>query len=105
MTSTTSPTLEVAATDLSQVIVFPNPYKGDTNLRDEMIFFNMPTRAVLRLYSIDGRLVKTIVKDDAGNRVVWGLNNEQGSAVASGVYIYIIKTNAQERRGKIAIMR
>jgi hypothetical protein len=103
--NTVSPTSEIAAEDLTRVTVYPNPYKGDTNQRHEIIFFNLPEKAVIRLYSIDGRLVKTLQKDDSGNRLSWAMNNEKGVSVASGVYIYIVKSNGKERRGKIAILQ
>jgi len=103
ITQTSTPNL--AAEDLSNVIVYPNPYRGDVNLRGEIILFNLPDRAMIRFYTVDGRKVKEIVKDDPGNRVVWNMTNENGADVASGVYIYIIKTIREERKGKVVILK
>ncbi len=105
LTPTLSPTYEVAEGDLARVVVYPNPYKGERNPHTTINFMHLPAQAVLRLYSLDGGLVKTITKDDGGNRASWDLRNTQGTPVASGIYIYLIQSNGQERRGKVAILR
>ena len=104
-TSTHSPTPDYAAPDLSNVICYPNPYQAETKARPEITFFNLPRRATIRLYSISGSLVTTLEKDSPGNRLTWNLTNDQGSAVASGVYIYIIKRENEKKRGKVVLIR
>ncbi|MCK5242570.1 T9SS type A sorting domain-containing protein [bacterium] len=104
-TVTSTPTDNISASNLNNVITYPNPYRTDTNTRGAMIFFNLPAKVVIRLYSLDGCLVRTIEKDDSGNRASWDLKNKQGKPVASGLYIYIIKTDVGTRRGKVVIVR
>jgi hypothetical protein len=37
--------------------------------------------------------------------LAWNLRNPQGAPVASGLYLYVIKSDQGERRGKIALLR
>ncbi len=107
VTSTFTQTLTpaIAAPDLSNVIVYPNPYLAEFYTRNQTTFINLPAQATIRIYSLDGRLVRTISKDDPGNRAVWNLTNEQNRPVASGIYLYIIQTIKEDRRGKIFLVR
>jgi concanavalin A-like lectin/glucanase superfamily protein len=110
VTSTVSPTptntLEyIVPNDLDNVVIYPNPYRSDIKPEKEVSFDRVPAQATIRLYDISGQLIKTIKKDSQVPWVRWDLKNESGSHVASGVYIYIIRANGQERRGKIAILQ
>ncbi|MCK5241072.1 T9SS type A sorting domain-containing protein [bacterium] len=110
VSSTISPTpsntpLYVVPNDLDNVVVYPNPYRSDIKLEREVSFDRVPAQATIRLYDISGQLVKTIQKDSNVPFVRWNLENESGSQVASGIYIYIITANGQKRKGKIAIVQ
>jgi hypothetical protein len=110
ITSTVSPTPTntpeyIVPNDLDNVVIYPNPYRSDIKPEKEVSFDRVPAQATIRLYDISGQLVKTIKKDSQVPWVRWDLKNESGSHVASGVYIYIIRANGQERRGKIAILQ
>jgi concanavalin A-like lectin/glucanase superfamily protein/type IX secretion system substrate protein len=105
ITLTQTGTPNIAAKDLSRVIVYPNPFRADVNSRNTVTFFNLPVRADIRIYSLDGRLVKTLQKNSSGNRISWDLNNERKGPAASGVYIFIIQSNIETRKGKIVLMR
>ncbi|MEW6516225.1 MAG: LamG-like jellyroll fold domain-containing protein [candidate division FCPU426 bacterium] len=104
-TLTPSPTLDVAALDLDRVILYPNPYRADFKPRPEVTFINLPQRAVIRIYNVSGKLVWQTTKDSNSNRQTWNLNNEQGRPVASGVYIYKIKSGWREKSGKLVLLR
>lgn len=103
MTMTSTP--NVAAADLSGVVLYPNPYRGDFNRRNQIVFFNLPNRVLIRVYSLDGKLVREINKDDLGNRAVWDLCNNRGKSVASGIYLYILKTDREQKTGKILLSK
>jgi hypothetical protein len=104
VTSTITATL-VAAKDLSEVVVYPNPFRADKNKASKVTFFRLTDKVTIRLYDISGHLVRVIEKNIAGPSMGWDLTNEHGQAVASGVYIYIIKSDTEEVRGKIMLMR
>lgn len=104
-TVTITPTPNQAAANLDNVIPYPNPYRADYHTRDQITLINLPEQAIIRLYSLDGRLLQEFRKDDPGNRLVWNLTNDQGNPVASGVYVYVIKSISGSRTGKIVVLR
>lgn len=95
----------MAAGDLTRLVVYPNPYREDRSRNQRVVFYQMVDYATIRLYDITGRLVKTIEKDQPGPTASWDLTNDTGKPVASGVYVYIVKSRQGEARGKIVLMR
>ncbi|MCK5242887.1 hypothetical protein KAR34_10580 [bacterium] len=117
-TLTTTPTPRQAYNDLTEVRVFPNPWRGDiVRVQRRVVIENLTRDATVYIYTIDSRLVKEIppgANEDNGRtnnpgnngRAEWGLANQDGDPVASGVYVYVIKDPAGNfRRGKIAILK
>ncbi len=73
---------------------YPNPFNPTT-----VISYNLPEASIinLKVYDVLGRVVKTLVSQEqpAGvYRVNWNGDNDFGSKVASGVYIYRIEAGA-----------
>jgi hypothetical protein len=69
---------------------YPNPFRGITYLK-----FDVPvkTRGMLNVYSMQGRLIRRIVKPDnimkpGFYRVSWDGKDDAGRLMASGPYIY-----------------
>ncbi|PIU51279.1 hypothetical protein COY52_05380 [Candidatus Desantisbacteria bacterium CG_4_10_14_0_8_um_filter_48_22] len=95
-----------AAQNLSNVIVYPNPYEFARARDGTLKFINLPTQATIKIYNIAGELVRTIPKDDAVNRATWDGKNEFGEKVATGIYVYVISSpqDTQKRIGKIAVI-
>lgn len=92
------------AQNLSDVIVYPNPFEF-AKARDETLkFVNLPTQATIRIYDVAGELVRTLQKDSTINRVTWDGKNEYGEKVATGIYIYVISSPQDLRKGKIAVI-
>jgi len=82
---------------LSQVIVYPNPYKPGTGGQFDsslfgkgIVFENLTAKANIRIFNIAGELVRNIQATDGSGRYVWDASNDDGSKVASGLYVYII---------------
>jgi hypothetical protein len=71
----------------------PNPYYAiseyERNKLDNRVrIINLPTQASIKVYTLDGILIRTIVKNDAKtNYVDWDLKNNQFVPIASGMYI------------------
>ena len=70
----------------------PNPYKGASdyelsNLNDVVRFTNMPEQATVRIFTLAGTLVKTLVKSGPAATIDWDLLTEEGLPVASGMYL------------------
>lgn len=97
---------EVAAQAVDLVKVVPNPYYAFSNyetsqLDNRVRITNLPTRANIDIFTLDGSLVQQIKVDNNGvetgvgdiagseniNSVDWDLKNNKGIPVASGVYL------------------
>jgi hypothetical protein len=84
-----------AKLDVTKVNVFPNPYLGfnplETNKYARFVTFtHLPASATIRLFTLSGTLVRTIIKNDPSQFIQWDLNNEKGFPVAAGMYIAYI---------------
>ena len=72
--------------------------------------FTLPAeqQVSLKLYSVDGRLVRTLLEGaaEAGqHEIIWdGLSNA-GRRVVPGVYFYKLKAGGQERTQKLVVLR
>lgn len=101
--------------DLSNVIVYPNPYKpgsgtayDNTSLGRGMIFSHLTPSARIRVYNVAGELVAEREESDGDGMFLWDTCNDAGERVASGVYIYYVTGpdgSGQKARGKLAIIR
>lgn len=83
----------------------PNPFCEETTLA-----FNMPVAAdvTLAVYSVDGRLVRTLATGAAGPgpvEVRWDGSDERGRRVGSGLYFVKLTVGDDVRRGKLVVLR
>ena len=97
------------ASDLSNVVVYPNPVDFN-NLSGGLIkFVNLTANPTLRIWTISGELVNTIVPDTPGNfgndgRIEWDGKNKEGVNVNRGLYMYLITDEAGRRKaGKLVV--
>jgi hypothetical protein len=77
---------------LKLINVGPNPYYAfseyETSKIDNRVkITNLPERCAIRIYSSQGKLVKSIFKDSEATFQDWTLMNEKGIPVASGIYL------------------
>jgi hypothetical protein len=94
---------DVAKSDVDKINVFPNPYLGfnraETDRFNRFITFNhLPQQATIRIFSISGILLQTIMKDDDGQFTRWNLQNQEGLPAASGIYIAPLTCRSWARR-------
>jgi hypothetical protein len=98
-----------ASTSLDDVRVVPNPYKAtslfEIRYEDVIMFTNLPPAAEISIYSLDGDLVKTIIHDDGTDSEKWNLISKNDQFVVSGLYYYVVRTNAEKKIGKFVIIR
>ena len=83
----------------------PNPFNPQT-----LISFSLPSTmpATLKVYSAQGRLVRTLLEgtQPAGvHRVLWDGRDGAGREVASGVYLYRLVTVEGGMSGKVALLK
>jgi hypothetical protein len=108
----TASTATAAATkrDLRQVHTVPDPYYVTNSLEasaDAKIikFINLPDRAIIRIYTVSGVLVRAIEHNSTtSSEAVWDVRNRNGQFVASGVYFYHIEALDARRVGRMTIV-
>jgi hypothetical protein len=108
-----------------KVAVYPNPYRidvdyvgqgyedpdrsGFTQFDRRIWFSDLPGKCVIRIFTLDGDLVREIDYDPAVNSsgvVYWDLISINTQAVVSGIYIYAVDAeNGRDEIGKIAIIK
>ncbi|MDQ3019553.1 MAG: hypothetical protein M3R36_03140 [Bacteroidota bacterium] len=90
---------ELASAEVQQIKVFPNPYYGFSELEyndfdEKFIYFShLPSSCDIFIYTLDGVPVKTINRNqsDPNNTLEkWDLKNNNGSYVASGMYLVYV---------------
>lgn len=93
----------VTSYELSQN--YPNPFNPATT-----ISFALPeaSEVSLSIYNLSGQLVKQLVAREmsAGrHHVVWDATDARGVRVASGVYLYVIKTGEFTAQRKLVLLK
>ncbi|MEE9554793.1 MAG: hypothetical protein V3W18_10890 [candidate division Zixibacteria bacterium] len=111
--------------DIASVAVYPNPYKIDADYAgrgyedpdgsgftqfDRRIWFSgMPGKSTVRIFTLDGDLVRQLDYDPAYNSsgvIYWDLISLNTQAVVSGIYLYVIDAdNGFHEIGKLAIVK
>ncbi|MCP4705289.1 MAG: hypothetical protein GY865_11825, partial [candidate division Zixibacteria bacterium] len=108
------------------VIVYPNPYRGDANykdagfegrgigdLPDERIrrihFTNLPHRCTIRIFSLDGDLVRQIEHNEPldsprSMHEEWDLITRNTQMIVSGIYYYSVESEYGNQIGKLVVI-
>ena len=77
---------------MSTIRMVPNPYfaySGYENspVENKVKLTNLPEKCKISIYTINGGLVKTIIKDDLSTEASWDIKNSAGVPIASGTYL------------------
>ena len=77
---------------LDIINVVPNPYYAfseyeRSRLDTRIKFTNLPERCIIRIYTVNGKLVRTFKKDSPITSLDWNLTNQVNIPVASGIYL------------------
>jgi hypothetical protein len=106
-----------------KVVVVPNPYKisesyewpngleeGTSQFDKRINFYNLPVQCKIRIYTLDGDLVREIEHekaegDPAAGYDYWDLINRNTQAVVSGIYLYSIESKSGNQVGKFVIIK
>ena len=123
-----------AANEASRKVgVYPNPYRvnaawdGSTSRTRKLNFYNVPSRAEIRVYTLAGEIVAEMEHDaatysgdtrwydnfSADNRVLpggehsWDILSENGLSLAGGLYLYTVKDldTGDVQHGKFVIIK
>jgi hypothetical protein len=107
-----------ATSDLSSVHTVPDPYyvqsKYEASTDQKVLkFVGLPQRAIIRIYSASGVLVRLLEHDGAvvdptsisqGSEIDWDLRNRNNQVVASGVYFYHVEAGGARRVGRFTVV-
>jgi hypothetical protein len=85
----------ITNSDLDKITVVPNPYYGFNNLESGttgrfVTFRRMPLSCTIKIYTLNGDLIRTLNKNDQNSTITWDMKNFDGVPIASGVYIALI---------------
>lgn len=86
---------------------FPVPYRASEDNGAGITFvFPGAQIATVKIFTLDGRLVKTLHENTGAGLVSWyPVNTDGGEPVGSDVYIYVIENDQDRRVGKLVIIR
>ena len=90
--------------DLSDAYAYPVPFipsRGDTDIT----FTNISPVCTIKIYTLNGELVRTIEHTSGATSYSWDVTNGRGDRLGSGVYLYLIKNNRSKKKGKLIIIR
>jgi len=89
--------------DLDHMLVYPSPFKPGEAVGGVLKFRQMPPLTVLTVYTVAGERVCEM-KADINGTVLWNGKNGDGTRVVPGVYIWLAKSPAgQKRIGKVQV--
>ena len=88
--------------NLKETHIYPNPYIKGKSLAERISFINLPKEATIRIYTVSGKLVKTIKHLDTvdGNSEEWNISD-----IASGIYVYTVISSQGKKTGKVSIIK
>ena len=108
----TQPEGDRARERLEDIGIVPNPYLGASDyevsqLTNEVRFTNMPDVATIRVFTLNGTLIKTLEKNSPGIATIsWDMVTEYNLPIASGFYlIHITVPDVGETVQKFAVVK
>lgn len=90
-----NPNLAAVNNDLNKITIVPNPYYGFNSLETEtsgrfVTFRRLPKQVTIKIYTLNGDLIKTLEKNDNDPTLRWDMTNVEDVPIASGIYICLI---------------
>ncbi|MBL0057560.1 MAG: Ig-like domain-containing protein [Elusimicrobia bacterium] len=95
-----------ASFDLTEAHPFPVPYRAAKDTGGIVFSFPNSQIAKVQVFTLDGRLVKTLSDDTGAGFVRWDpVDSDGGDPVASDVYLYVIENDQERKVGKLMVIR
>jgi len=84
------------------ICVFPCPYLEGVHTSGNVVFKGVPAEASIRIYSVAGRLVRTLpfAAGAEDGRAEWDV-----TGVSGGIYLYVVKSSRGRHQGKISLVK
>ncbi len=104
-----APTGGIAA-NLERVVVVPNPYRARAPWESpggtEVHFINLPSDSRIKIYTVAGDLIRELRHvSPVVDFEPWDLKNQNGSAVASGIYLYRVEASSFTFQDRFVVIR
>ncbi len=116
---------DLVIADKLEVSVFPNPYRVDGGYREahyersdkdedhtrRIHFANLPSKATIRIYTLDGDLVRELQHpcdcefQEGESMMAWDLITRNTQAAVSGIYLYSVQSDLGNQVGKFVIIK
>ena len=104
---------------MDEIRVVPNPYVATNvmepavsnqflNQRRQLMFTNIPAKAVLKIFTISGILIKEIKINNSPEKGIihWDMLTKEGLEIAAGMYLYHVEAETgEEKIGKFAVIK
>jgi hypothetical protein len=104
---TTEPSNTLSATIAPETVegarAYPVPFRPGIGA-EGITFDRIPEGSSVKIYTVDGRPVKTLSTDTAGE-ALWTLDNDEGSSVVSGVYMAVIEKAGGTKKIKVVVQK
>ena len=110
--------LSKAQSELDKIAVVPNPYTSAASWEPlsnsvgrgerRIYFIHLPNECTIRIYSMAGKLVQTVVHNStiSDGQEAWNLVSKDGMDIAYGIYIYHVDApGIGEKIGRFAIIK
>lgn len=84
--------IQTLSDELDRINIVPNPYYAVSRYEETQVdnvakLTNLPENCIIKIYNMNGTLIRTYNKADPLNFLDWDLKNQVGIPVSSGVYI------------------
>lgn len=91
--------------NLDEVFVYPNPYRANATLNG-VRFANLTQTAKIKVFTVNGRLVKELEEKDGDGGCFWDLRDITGTEIPSGVYLFYAEDDKGHKKvSKFAVVR
>ena len=90
--------------NLDEVYTYPNPYRQSLDT-EGITFANLTMEAQIKIFTLDGKTLRLLTETNGDGGLQWDGRDEQGRALASGIYLYQVSNGKEIKWGKLAIVR
>jgi len=99
------------AEDALNVRVFPNPFRLLSGLptsgeESSIVFTNLPALCTIRIYTVNGELVRTMEHDNAkSGEEVWNQLSDSRQKTSAGIYLYTVESDVGHAKGTLLLIK
>jgi flagellar hook assembly protein FlgD len=97
--------------DLSNVVVYPNPYSQSKSTKQIVTFANLTKTAKIYVFSLSGANIIELNETEGNGGVEWDLRDSKGNVIPSGIYIFKAEgknstgVDVDTKMGKFAVVK